>query len=249
MSNRFTDSEKFHDKWYRKLTCKQKCIWEYMISECSNAGFLPYDLEVISFYIGEDVFVEDMEAFQDRIKFVTDEVIFIPKFVLFQQKIDSLAELNENNNAHKSIIKELKRYNIDLLSPSQPPLEVLVRTPGNGKGKGNGNGIGKEEKQIKSIKPEFLTFGEYDNVYLTQMQRNEVDTLTMDKQAAIDLINDLSLNIVRNKAPVFDPNNPDMHIAELKAYWHYRQKNRVTPINNPTKKSAAQLVTEVIGNG
>lgn len=225
MSKRFTDSEKFQDKWYRKLNCKQKCIWEYALSECDNAGLLIYDLEKMSFFIGEEITEKDLEIFSDRFIYISADLIFIPKFVLFQQKINSLSELNENNNAHKQIIERLKANNInDLTSPLQAPKKPLVRGLGNGRGKGNS--IGKEEKQIKSIKPEFSAYGEYGNVWLTQIQRNEVDTLTMDKRAAIDLINDLSLNIVRNKAPTFDENNPDMHIAELKAYWNYRKKNR-----------------------
>ena len=222
MSKRFTDSEKFQDKWYRKLTCKQKCIWEYALSECDNAGLLIYDLEKMSFFIGEEVTQKDLEIFSDRFIYISDDLIFIPKFVLFQQKINSIAELNENNNAHKQIIERLKENNInDLTSPLPAPQKPLIRGLGNGKG----NSIGKGKEQIKSIKSEFSAYGEYGNVYLTQMQRNEVDTMTMNKDAAIDLINDLSLNIVRNKAPSFDENNPDLHIAELKAYWNYRKKN------------------------
>lgn len=254
MSKRFFDSEKFQDKWYRKLSCKQKCIWEYAISECDNAGFLIYDLEKMSFFIGEEITEQDLEVFAERFIFVSNDLIFIPKFILFQQKINSLSELNENNNAHKSILEGLRKNNIDIASPLPAPCQPLVRGLGNGNGKGNSNGIGKEKNNIKyekielSEKPDtHKAFGEYGNVYLTEMQRNEVDTLTMNKEAAIDLINDLSLNIIRNKAPVFNPNNPDIHIAELKAYWKYRQKNRVTPIT--CKKSAAQLVKEVIGNG
>ena len=141
--------------------------------------------------------------------------------------------MNENNNAHKQIIEKLKVNNInDLTSLLPAPQKPLVRSLGNGNGKGNS--IGKGKDKIKSIKSEFSAYGEYGNVYLTQMQRNEIDTLTMDKKTAIDLINDLSLNIIRNKAPTFNENNPDMHIAELKAYWNYRKKhNKEQPQNEP----------------
>ena len=45
MVKRFTDTEKFKDRWYRNLTPKQKCIWEYMLSACDIAGFFEIDYE------------------------------------------------------------------------------------------------------------------------------------------------------------------------------------------------------------
>lgn len=246
MSKRFFDSDKFKDKWYRKLSPIQKCIWEYALSECDLAGILNFDIEMMSFCIGAEITEKDLEIFSDRFIKISDDLIFIPKFILFQQKISSLKELNPVNSAHKSILAELKKYNIPPIDPpSTPPLGGLGI--GRGKGIGNSKGIGEEQKQIKSIMSEFSAYGEYGNVYLTQMQRNEVDTMTMDKTAAIDLINDLSLNIIRNKAPIFSENNPNIHIAELKAYWNYRRKHRANaPPNN--KKSAEQIINEVLKN-
>ena len=253
MTKRFFDSDKFKDKWYRKLTPVQKCIWEYAISECNIAGILNFDVEMVSFFINAEITEKDLEIFKDRFQYISDDLIFIPKFVLFQQKISSLDELNPLNNAHKSILAELKKYKIKpLRTPTEPPADVLTRTPDKGRGKGIGNskGIGKEENQIKSIMPEFSAYGEYGNVWLTQMQRNKIDTMTIDKQAAIDLINDLSRNIARDKTGklVFNPEYPDMHLAELEAYWYYRQKNKANSPPSNNKKSAAQIVNEVLEN-
>ena len=247
MSKRFFDSEKFKDKWYRKLSPKQKCIWEYALSECSQAGILNLDIEMMSFCIGEKITEEDLKIFDDRFFYISEDLIFIQKFILFQQKISSLNELNPLNNAHKSILAELKKYKI---SPCEPPCLPLTRGIGKGKGKGNDIGNGKDDDQIKSIMSKFSSYGEYDNVYLTQMQRNKVDTLTMDKQAAIDLINELSRNIVRDKTGklVFDWSNPNMHIAELEAYWYYRQKHRANAPPTSTKKSGEELLNEVMTN-
>lgn len=109
MAKRFTDTDKFSDTWYRKLCLLQKVIWEYLLAECDYAGILKnFDLEMMSFKIGAEVTKKDLEIFENRIIFISDDIIFIPNFIKFQY-----GELNPNNKIHSSIIKELNRYNID----------------------------------------------------------------------------------------------------------------------------------------
>lgn len=110
MVKRFTDTDKFNDKWYRALTPKQKCIWEYMLATCDIAGFFEIDYENMSFHIGANVTRDDFEKFKDKVQFLTKELLFIPNFVLFQQKINSLNELNPKNNCHKGIIDILNKH-------------------------------------------------------------------------------------------------------------------------------------------
>jgi len=108
MSKRFTDSEKFGDIWYRKLKPKHKCLWEFFLSKCDIAGIIELDFESMSFHIGDTITQDDLRHFQDKIVFIGEDKIFIPNFIKFQQN-----ELNENNPAHKNIIKKLKSLNID----------------------------------------------------------------------------------------------------------------------------------------
>ena len=110
MVKRFTDTDKFNDKWYRSLSPKQKCIWEYMLATCDIAGFFEIDYENMSFHIGANVTRDDFEKFKGKVQFLTKELIFIPNFVLFQQKINSLNELNPKNNCHKGIIDILNKH-------------------------------------------------------------------------------------------------------------------------------------------
>lgn len=110
MVKRFTDTDKFKDKWYRSLTPKQKCIWEYLLAACDIAGFFEIDYEDISFHVGANVTRDDFEKFKDKVQFLTKDIIFIPNFVLFQQKINSLNELNPKNMCHKGIIDILNRH-------------------------------------------------------------------------------------------------------------------------------------------
>ena len=157
MSKRFTDSEKFRDVWYRKLTPTLKCFWEYLLSECDNAGLIDIDLESASFHIGAEVTKDDlMITFANRVIKLYDGKYFIPKFIEFQQ-----GELNPQNNAHKPIIEKLKKYGYtleqpfnefvtsliggcnnllrELLGGSEEVLTSPSNSKGNGKSKGNNN--------------------------------------------------------------------------------------------------------------
>ncbi len=164
MSKRFTDTERFRDPWYRKLSPVQKCIWEYALSECDIAGFLTIDLEAMSFHIGADIGREDLLMFDGRFVWVSDEVIFIPKFIVYQNG----QELNPANGAHKAIIRLLEQRGVD---PSTLKLksEMVKGEPGvntgsmgglpplsNSKGKSIGlsnRGIVKGEREKKFRPP------------------------------------------------------------------------------------------------
>lgn len=116
MAKRFTDTEKFNDPWYRKLSLLHKAIWEFLLAECNHAGiFEKLDLELMSFKIGADITMDDLKSFGDRIVFLNDQTIFIPKFIKFQY-----GELNPQSKVHSSVIKELKQWGIDTLSIEYP---------------------------------------------------------------------------------------------------------------------------------
>lgn len=163
MVKRFTDTEKFRDSWYRKLSPIQKCVWEYALSECNHAGFFEFDIDSIAFHIGCKSEEIDISHFKGRFIFIRPDLVFIPKFIVFQQGV-----LNPENNAHKGIIKLLEKHNISIqsiyefpdgssqekidplsspirglneehASPSLAPDKPLTRGISKGKGKSNGN--------------------------------------------------------------------------------------------------------------
>lgn len=113
MAKRFNDSGKFNDPWYRKLSPVCKCIWEYANSSCDHAGFLKLDLELMSFQIGSEITLDDLKKFGDRFIFISEEIIHIPKFIIFQYGV-----LNPENKVHKSVLHLLEKNNI--LAPSKP---------------------------------------------------------------------------------------------------------------------------------
>lgn len=137
MANRFYDSLKFDDPWYRRLTPLQKCFWEYLLCKCNQAGIWKPDFDMASFCIGSTINETEMiPLFNERIKILNNGDWFITKFVLFQQKIRDLKELNPDNNAHKSIINILNHCNITiegLPSPCQGAAKGLPSPTGNSK--------------------------------------------------------------------------------------------------------------------
>ena len=102
---RFTDSNKFGDIWYRKLPLLQKVLWEFLLAECNHAGILTnFDLEMASFKIGADITKEDLDFFENRVIFITENTLFIPKFIEFQY-----GDFNPKNRVHLNVLKELDR--------------------------------------------------------------------------------------------------------------------------------------------
>ena len=144
MTIRFTEREKFRDKWYRSLTPVQKCIWEYLISECDHAGLLELDIKMMSFQIGTEITIDQVKVFEKigKIKFLNNDIVFIPKFVLFQQRLERLDQLNPKNRCHKSILDRLKKFGISPLgSPLEGPKKDLLRTYSNSNSNSNSKDI------------------------------------------------------------------------------------------------------------
>lgn len=211
MAKRFTDSGKFRDNWYRKLTPKQKCLWEFLISECSLAGIIEIDLDSLSFHIGEEITIEDFEPLNDRIYTLPDNKVFIPKFITFQQK-----ELNEHNPAHKNIIEILSKYDIDLslnlenLERGFKGASKGLNSPiGNSKVMVIGNIIGKGNttKTIVSKTKTLLPQQEVYNIFAEKYFALSNQTYKSDKKDFIclaDLIKKTSKEQVIQKIEIFE---------------------------------------------
>ena len=157
MSYRFTETEKWKDPWFRKLSPNAKCLWEYMRDNCDCAGILEWDAEDAMFRTG--LKQKDLEAACEGLArgyIAACGHIMLRTFLKHQKNVP----LNENNNAHRGIMRRLQEaseifpnalkelndrgvLNIQegaskgLLSPS-------YRGLGNGKGNGKGIGTGKK---------------------------------------------------------------------------------------------------------
>lgn len=120
MTLRFTEREKFRDKWYMSLSPTYKCVWEYILSECDHAGILEFNLKMMSLQIGAEITIEDLKYFErcGKIQFIQKDVIFVPNFVLFQQRLSSFEQLNSRNRCHKSILERFEKYKISTMGSS-----------------------------------------------------------------------------------------------------------------------------------
>lgn len=148
MPNRFTAPEKWIDPWFCGLNEQDKLFWIYLCDNCNHAGIWNVNWPLVKFHIKNYEF--DKTRFNGRIEILDEECWFIKKFVLFQQKVDSLEDLNPFNKCHLSIINILT--NKGLLSPKQAPKKGLRRGLGIGIGIGNSNkGIVKGGFNFESV--------------------------------------------------------------------------------------------------
>ncbi|MFA6569685.1 MAG: hypothetical protein WCT77_00405, partial [Bacteroidota bacterium] len=107
MAKRFIDSNLFKKNFIRGLKAPLKLLWVYLFCDCDNAGIWEVDYEISTIYLGFKVDKKEIEKLGSRVIFLDNEnKIFIPDFIGFQYGI-----LNENNPAHKNVIKELIKYN------------------------------------------------------------------------------------------------------------------------------------------
>ena len=109
MPKRFTDTEKWKKGYIRSLPTKYKLLWLYILDDCNHAGVWDVDLEVAEIRIGSKINTKEaVKYYSEHIKiFDNGNKWFIPKFIDFQY-----GQLNENVNAHKSVIKLIDKYDL-----------------------------------------------------------------------------------------------------------------------------------------
>ena len=118
MSKRFTDSRKWYDPWFRKLSPENKLFWFYLTDTCDHAGFWKVDLEMASFILGHTYTANDiLLAFnadaKNRVIAVRNDLWHIPSFIPFQY-----GDLKPNNNTHIAIINRLIKAGVRQGLPS-----------------------------------------------------------------------------------------------------------------------------------
>ena len=109
MAKRFTDTDKWKKGFIKNLPAKYKLLWLYILDDCNHAGIWDTDFEVASIRIGSKINEKEAaKVLSEQIKiFDGGNKWFLPKFIDFQY-----GQLNENVNAHKSVIKLLDKYDV-----------------------------------------------------------------------------------------------------------------------------------------
>lgn len=134
MKVKFTDPNKWSDKWFRSLTPNQKLLWLYLIDNCDIAGLIEVDYDYISFHLGissEDV-REAMQGLHRGYLGATDgsDWIWIINYIKVQRNLP----LNpESNNAHKGIVNSLlfqsQRFEMSIIEEKLGAKEGLLSPP------------------------------------------------------------------------------------------------------------------------
>lgn len=116
---RFTDTEKWSDPWFRKLSPTMKSFWVFICDKCDNAGVWKVDMEAAAFFIGEQVAESDaLFALGERVEKLSPEKWWIVKFIAFQ-----FGELSPECKPHKSVLDLLTTHSIPYPKGIQTPQE------------------------------------------------------------------------------------------------------------------------------
>lgn len=126
MPKRFTDTEKWKKGFIRSLPTKYKLLWLYILDDCNHAGLWDVDLEVAEIRIGDKINTKEaIKYYSKNIKiFDNGNKWFIPKFIEFQY-----GQLNENVNAHKSVIRLIEKYDLYNIGDDNDSLEWNIDEP------------------------------------------------------------------------------------------------------------------------
>lgn len=129
MAKRFTDTDKWKREWFSELPNDAKLVWFYLLDQCDHRGVWFRNFKLMSAQLGFVVYEQNLiEWFKDKIVPFDDDKFFIPSFVEFQY-----STLNQNNNAHKSVIELVEKFkkrgpHKDLTSPSQGAQDKVTVT-------------------------------------------------------------------------------------------------------------------------
>jgi hypothetical protein len=98
---RFTDTEKWRDPWFRKLTPEVKLFWLYLCDNCDASGVIDIDRDHVEFSIGSVVDWETtVSQLKDRLVTLSNGKLWLKKFIAFQY-----GELSDTCKPHLNVIK------------------------------------------------------------------------------------------------------------------------------------------------
>jgi len=85
VKRRLTDTEKWHDPWFRRLPPDIKLFWVYLCESCDGGGEWTPDLEAAEFFIGTKLNVSQARnAFGNRVQMLPSGKWHLTDFVAFQ---------------------------------------------------------------------------------------------------------------------------------------------------------------------
>lgn len=105
---RFTDTEKWNNPNFRRLSEPYKLLYLFLLDACDNAGVIHVDVERFSFILGHSFTLEAIkENLGDKVLFFKDKMALVG-FVRFQ-----CGELSIKCHPHKRVIELLKKHGLE----------------------------------------------------------------------------------------------------------------------------------------
>jgi hypothetical protein len=105
---RLTETGKWQDPWFRRLSHTAKLLWIYATDQCSPVGVVELDPELLSLDLGTKVESGHIkELLGERLQPLGNGRYFLPKFIPFQY-----GELSERCAPHRRIAQEIARHGL-----------------------------------------------------------------------------------------------------------------------------------------
>lgn len=109
MSKRFTETDKWRDPWFRKLTPAQKLLWFYLLDNCDQSGVIDFDHEFAEFQIGIKSSEKDIVALSKQLLKLPNGKLWLHKFVRYQY-----GKLSHDCKPHKPVFAALEKHGISI---------------------------------------------------------------------------------------------------------------------------------------
>lgn len=225
MAKRFTDTEKWKKVWYRKLKPEYKCFWEYIRDNCNNAGIWEVDFELASFQIGTKLNQTEIEkVFKKQFVKINGSKWFLVDFIEWQYNC-SVEGLNPANNAHLSVIRILKKFDI---KPLIKGLERAQSAP---------MYMDKDKDKVKN-KEKKQKYGDYQNVLLTDEQYNDLKLQVDDREKWIKVMDEA----IEEKGNIWHIKN--FYLALIKWYKKEKDNPKIPHPSRGTRRQGVMLTQE-----
>lgn len=165
---RLTETSKWTEPWFRRLTPTAKGLWTWLNDNCDYAGVIDVDLELAAFQIGEAIEEKHLAELGDRLQALPNGKFWLRDFIPSQYG----AKLSPDCSAHRAVLKLIQAHNLPypnttttlgqpLTNPNpthslpipnsnQAHSVVLTKTTGHGHGHGHGQkgGVGENNSQV-----------------------------------------------------------------------------------------------------
>lgn len=108
---RFTETGKWMDPWFRRLSPAAKLLWQYLCDNCDRIGVADLDYRLVSMDFGLPVTGENLAELGDRVQELDGGKVFIPKFIRFQY-----GQLSAECPAHKKVIQDAALHRLEMVA-------------------------------------------------------------------------------------------------------------------------------------